>query len=114
MRYTAGCRLFTLIDAIKAAGFQYLAYDQKNRVLLIKVNTIPYLIYLDQYTKVGPLFSDMSNWKTFFRSEQKQIRAALFTQDKMIITDKKAVDILQKIALAIPTPQITQTPTPSK
>lgn len=76
----------TLESALKAAGYKYVAYDAKEQTILFEDRKgQSYLLYLYPYTQNGSIFSDMSNWRNFFREEQKQLRVALF-DTKQVLT----------------------------
>jgi len=61
----------TLKESLEAVEFKYISYDEKERTILFEdKNNQSYLLYLYPYTQNGPLFSDMSNWRNFFREEQ--------------------------------------------
>ncbi|WP_119343617.1 hypothetical protein [Facilibium subflavum] len=92
-----------LKQAIEKAGFTYLAYDEKNKTILVKdKQNHSYLLYLYDYTQNGALFSDMSNWRNFFREEQKQLRVSVFDTKQKLLPVKKGRDILVMIGKAIP------------
>ncbi|GGF94993.1 MULTISPECIES: hypothetical protein [Cysteiniphilum] len=93
----------TLESALKAAGYKYVAYDAKEQTILFEDNKDQsYLLYLYPYTQNGSIFSDMSNWRNFFREEQKQLRVSLFDTKQVLIPVDKAKPILSAIASHIP------------
>ena len=93
----------TLEAAINAAGFKYIAYDKKEQTILFEdKQKVNYLLYLYPYTQNGSLFSDMSNWRNFFREEQNQLRISLFNTKQVLISADKAKSILAEILSHIP------------
>lgn len=93
----------TLESALKPAGYKYVAYDAKEQTILFEDNKDQsYLLYLYPYTQNGSIFSDMSNWRNFFREEQKQLRVSLFDTKQVLIPVDKAKPILAAIASHIP------------
>ena len=96
-----------VIDAIlaglKGAGLTYIAYNEKNGTILFKDKADQgYLLYTYDKTVNGSIFSDMGNWRNFFRKEQNQIRVSVFTTKEVLVPSKKAKPILQQIATHIP------------
>ncbi|WP_119327833.1 hypothetical protein [Cysteiniphilum halobium] len=93
----------TLERALKDAGYKYVAYDAKEQTILFEDGkNRSYLLYLYPYTQNGSIFSDMSNWRNFFREEQKQLRVSLFDIKQVLIPVDKAKPILAAIASHIP------------
>ncbi|WP_116964398.1 hypothetical protein [Fastidiosibacter lacustris] len=93
----------TLKQAINNAGFKYIAYDEKQQTILIEDSKDQsYLLYLYPYTQNGSIFSDMSNWRNFFREEQQQLRVSLFDIKQVLIPVEVAKLILANIASHIP------------
>ena len=87
-----------LKSSIVKAGYKYIAYDKKDKTILINKGKSNYLLYLYTHMSNGPIFSDMTNWKNLFRSEQKQLRISVFNTKKVLLNKHKQTPILTSIA----------------
>ena len=89
--------------AIKQAKFTYLVYNKEENTIAIKDPLAQaYLLYLYDYTQQGALFSDLTNWRHFFKAEQQELRVAVFNMDKTLLSKKMAEPILMKIGQHLP------------
>lgn len=92
-----------LETAIKQAKFTYLLYNKEENTIAIKDPLAQtYLLYLYDYTQLGGVFSDLTNWRHFFKTEQQELRVAVFNMDKNLLPKKMAEPILMKIGQHIP------------
>ena len=92
-----------LKTAIDEAQFKYLGYNKKDSTIHIKLpESDEYLLYLYEYTELGGLFSDLTNWRHFFKAEQHDLRVAVFTMDKVLLSKEQAEPILMAIGQHLP------------
>ena len=92
-----------LKTAIDEAQFKYLGYNKKDSTIHIKLpESDEYLLYLYEYTELGGIFSDLTNWRHFFKAEQHDLRVAVFTMDKVLLSKEQAEPILMAIGQHLP------------
>lgn len=89
--------------AVKGAGFSLIGEDKKAQTITIEdAKKNHYQLYIYDYTQMGSIFSDWSNWHSFFRAEQKQVRVSVFDMDSVLLPPEQAKPILMKIEEALP------------
>ena len=92
-----------LKTAIDKAQFKYLGYNKKDSTIHIKSpESDEYLLYLYEYTELGGIFSDLTNWRHFFKAEQHDLRVAVFSMDKVLLSKEQAEPILMAIGQHLP------------
>ncbi|WP_018298725.1 hypothetical protein [Fangia hongkongensis] len=92
-----------LKQAVESAGYKYVAYNKNDQTVLIKdKKDQSYLLYIYDHTVTGSIFSDMTNWRTFFREEQQQIRVSVFDTKKILLPIDQSRPILDAIAEKLP------------
>ena len=82
---------FTVANVNKAQGFIFIS-DKDSK------SAYDYTVYVYNYTAGGGMFSDWSNWKNLFRSDEiKQTRVNVFDKNGQLLPEAKTKQLLSDI-----------------